>query len=383
MKTHRLAFPLFIVSLFSGCFGAADDLATEGEDPELLESVASQSSSLTKGSIGAINGQDDYCADPGNRCVSGEGDCDRNTQCSGGAVCLVNNGAKFGFSKATDVCAPSHCSNLVLDAGQGETNVDCGGPCGSNCLPNCSGSPGAANFCSSCLCGTGEGDCDGTSECQPGLVCASNNGPNFDLPAAYDVCVPAHCTNGSLDAGSGETGVDSGGPCSGGFVPPTLNAFFSEYVEGSGLHHHLEIYNAGTVSATCTVNLFFSGATTAGFSVALSAPVAAGNQFVLCRSGSGLGSPPCNQSVSGLQFNGDDAIELICNATRLDVIGQIGFDPGGEWGTGLTSTADNTLRRKCAITSGDTNASDAFNPATQWDGFANNTFADLGNRTCP
>src|SRR6185369_2782647 len=33
------------------------------------------------------------------------------------------------------------------------------------------------------------------------------------LPASYDVCVPAHCTNRVQDAGNGETGVDLGGPC--------------------------------------------------------------------------------------------------------------------------------------------------------------------------
>jgi hypothetical protein len=35
--------------------------------------------------------------------------------------------------------------------------------------------------------------------------------------------------------------------------------------------------------------------------------------------------------------------------TIVDVIGQIGFDPGTEWGSGLVSTADNTLRRKTAV----------------------------------
>ncbi|MDT9111101.1 hypothetical protein, partial [Escherichia coli] len=45
-------------------------------------------------------------------------------------------------------------------------------------------------------------------------------------------------------------------------------------------------------------------------------------------------------------FNGDDAVVLRKGTTTLDVIGQIGVDPGTEWGTGLTSTADNTLRRK-------------------------------------
>ncbi len=65
----------------------------------------------------------------------------------------------------------------------------------------------------------------------------------------------------------------------------------------------------------------------------------------------------------------------------LDVIGQIGFDPGAEWGTGDTSTADNTLRRKPTITAGDPNGADAFDPAVEWDGFATNTFGGLGAHT--
>jgi len=45
-------------------------------------------------------------------------------------------------------------------------------------------------------------------------------------------------------------------------------------------------------------------------------------------------------------FNGDDAIALRkggASGTIVDAIGQIGVDPGTEWGSGLTSTADNTL----------------------------------------
>ena len=49
-----------------------------------------------------------------------------------------------------------------------------------------------------------------------------------------------------------------------------------------------------------------------------------------------------------LTFNGDDAVVLRRGSTILDVIGQVGLDPGSEWGSGLTSTADNTIRRKPA-----------------------------------
>ena len=33
-------------------------------------------------------------------------------------------------------------------------------------------------------------------------------------------------------------------------------------------------------------------------------------------------------------FNGDDAVVLRKGTTVIDVIGQIGFDPGTEWGSG-------------------------------------------------
>ena len=80
-------------------------------------------------------------------------------------------------------------------------------------------------------------------------------------------------------------------------------------------------------------------------------------------------------------FNGDDAVALLKGGVIIDVIGQIGLDPGTEWGTGLTSTADNTLRRKSTITSGDTNGSNAFDPSLEWDGFAEDTFNGLGSHT--
>ena len=51
---------------------------------------------------------------------------------------------------------------------------------------------------------------------------------------------------------------------------------------------------------------------------------------------------------------------LIKGTAILDVIGQVGFDPVTEWGSGLGSTADNTLRRKATVTQGDTNPSDSF-----------------------
>jgi len=59
-------------------------------------------------------------------------------------------------------------------------------------------------------CNAGEGDCDSNAECKPGLVCATGAGPKFGLGPDVDICVPSHCSNGTLD--SGEVGIDCGGP---------------------------------------------------------------------------------------------------------------------------------------------------------------------------
>lgn len=65
----------------------------------------------------------------------------------------------------------------------------------------------------------------------------------------------------------------------------------------------------------------------------------------------------------------------------IDVIGQIGFDPGTEWGTGDISTADNTIVRKPEICSGDTVGSDPFDPVPFGIGHPDGTTTNLGAHT--
>lgn len=65
----------------------------------------------------------------------------------------------------------------------------------------------------------------------------------------------------------------------------------------------------------------------------------------------------------------------------IDVIGQIGVDPGTEWGTDLVSTADNTLQRNPTICIGDNDGSDVFVPADEWTGYADQTYTGLGSHT--
>ena len=92
--------------------------------------------------------------------------------------------------------------------------------------------------------------------------------------------------------------------------------------------------------------------------------------------------PVADQTNGSGWFNGDDAIVLRKGTTVLDLIGQIGFDPGTEWGTGVTSTADNTLRRKPTITAGDTERRGRVRPGRRVGRVRRpNTFDGLGAHT--
>ncbi|MFL5982848.1 MAG: ExeM/NucH family extracellular endonuclease [Gaiellaceae bacterium] len=163
--------------------------------------------------------------------------------------------------------------------------------------------------------------------------------------------------------------------------------FFSEYVEGTSNNKALEIYN-GTGAAidlaanAYSVQMFFNGSGTAGLTIDLTGSVANDDVFVLAQaSANATILAQADQTNAAGWFNGDDAVVLRHNEDVIDVIGQVGFDPGAEWGTGRTSTADNTLRRKPTTSSGDTNGADVFDPAAEWNGFATDNTADLGTRS--
>ena len=160
--------------------------------------------------------------------------------------------------------------------------------------------------------------------------------------------------------------------------------YFSEYVEGSSNNKALELYN-GTgapvdlAAAGYNVQMFFNGSATAGLTVDLVGTVAPGDVFVLAQSAAGAAIlAQADQTNGSGWFNGDDAVVLRKGTAVVDSIGQTGFDPGAEWGSGLTGTADNTLRRKPDVAGGDTNPGDAFDPAAGWEGFASDTFDGLG-----
>ena len=162
----------------------------------------------------------------------------------------------------------------------------------------------------------------------------------------------------------------------------------SEYVEGSSNNKAIELFNTGATTVDLddgqfVIQFYSNGNSTPSTTIDLVGTIAPNGAFVLADDGAVLGILPDQTSTSSF-FNGDDAVVLRqggSSGSILDVIGQVGFDPGDEWESGLVSTKDSTLRRKPTILSGDTNPNDSFDPSVQWIGYAQDTFDGLGSHS--
>jgi predicted extracellular nuclease len=182
-------------------------------------------------------------------------------------------------------------------------------------------------------------------------------------------------------------------------APPAGAALlvFSEYVEGSSNNKALEIYNRGTTAVAlsrCAVARYNNGGTSPNQTQPLdtlaavnggTAPTMIGPKAVIV-----IADPSANATIttaadgsSGITgYNGDDALELICDGNVVDSFGQVGVDPGTEWSSGGVGTVDMTLRRSCAAT-GDVISTDVFDPSAEWTQSSLDDFAGLGTHNCP
>jgi hypothetical protein len=173
-------------------------------------------------------------------------------------------------------------------------------------------------------------------------------------------------------------------------IPLTImgltDLFFSEYIEGGSNNKAFEIYNGTGASvdlSAYSVELYANGVLIAGTKVTLSGTLANGDVYIIYNSGSVTAITSIGDLSSTLTYyNGDDALVLKHNGVIIDSIGQVGVDPGTQWGTtGVVSTLNMTLVRKSSITVGDANAFDAYNPTSEWDAYPQDTFTYLGSHT--
>ena len=163
------------------------------------------------------------------------------------------------------------------------------------------------------------------------------------------------------------------------------NLFISEYIEGSSNNKAIELFNGtgNSIDLTAgnyTLEFYFNGNTTPGTTINLTGTIANDDVFVIADNDAAQAILDVTDRTSTSSFfNGDDAVVLRQNGTIIDSLGQIGFDPGSQWGSGDTSTQNNTLVRLSSITDGDNNPDDSFDPAVEWLGFPQDTFNNLGS----
>ena len=166
----------------------------------------------------------------------------------------------------------------------------------------------------------------------------------------------------------------------------STDLIISEYVEGSSNNKALEFFNGTGAPIELdgyTVEFYFNGSSDPAGSIALAGSVAAGDVFVLADDDAVAAIlAEADAEPTNSFFNGDDAIVLRGpDGGVVDSLGQVGFDPGSEWGAGDTSTQNNTIRRRASVCSGDTDPTDVFDPALEWEGFALDTFDGLGSHS--
>ncbi len=190
-----------------------------------------------------------------------------------------------------------------------------------------------------------------------------------------------------------------------------LDIFISEYVEGSENNKAIELYNP-TPNPIVLDGLYSMGRDRNGAGIPMLLPITGTIQpfdvrvFALDkRDPSGTGTevplaaelqaaadtflnPVYVETNSPMYFNGDDAFVLVKNGNQiLDIIGEIGYDPGGGWwqlGDPATRwwTTDNTLIRKQTVLNGVTANPAEFDPSLEWDSLPSDVFTELGEHMC-
>ena len=165
---------------------------------------------------------------------------------------------------------------------------------------------------------------------------------------------------------------------------PCSELYISEYVHGTSSNRAIELYNPTNDPIDLdyySLRIYSDGSTFYHY-IPLTGTIAANSTFVIAHPSAAVGIlNQANLTSSLLTFNGDDAIELIRNFSRVDLIGQIGVDPGTAWANGTSNSTNlKTLIRKSTVTSG-YRINAFYQPSIHFTGFSQNTFSNLGQHT--
>jgi Endonuclease I/Lamin Tail Domain len=137
--------------------------------------------------------------------------------------------------------------------------------------------------------------------------------------------------------------------------------FFSEYCEGSSYNKYLEIYNGTGALVDLTeyrLEMYNNGNTSPNYVLNFSGLINTDEMIIVSHpSAEEVILEQADITYGGLLFNGDDAVALFRNDVLIDIIGEIGIDPGSSWEIAGNSSGskDKTITRKSTIEIGSVN----------------------------
>ncbi|MEA2103358.1 MAG: endonuclease [Candidatus Cloacimonadota bacterium] len=169
---------------------------------------------------------------------------------------------------------------------------------------------------------------------------------------------------------------------------PQSDLFISEYGEGSGYNKYIEIYN-GTGACVdfsgYALKIYYNGNTNPQNTIEFSGLIQKDELFIIANPSS------CPEIFAiadwvfgGLNFNGNDAVALYQESELIDIMGNIGQDPGDGWNvSGIPhATRNHTLVRKELISSGNPdweNSAGTNSTDSEWLVYNCDTFDYLGS----
>ena len=165
----------------------------------------------------------------------------------------------------------------------------------------------------------------------------------------------------------------------------------SEYIEGSSSNKAIELYNGtgADIDLQSYKVILYSNASitpTQTLTWDTETILANGDTYVIANASAIQGILDLADITSAVTYyNGDDALVLYEITTEGDVVqdsfGRLGEDPGTAWGSGDTATGEHTLVRKATVCQGDIIPDDEFEPSVEYNGFAQDSYSDLGSHT--
>lgn len=217
--------------------------------------------------------------------------------------------------------------------------------------------------------------------------------PNFIINSATSILaiVPEGAIAGPITLFKSCTAASSGSfnvlknSCTTG----ATDLFISKYIEGSSNNKAIEIanYTGSAINLSgYTVAGYFNGNSTSNTFIALPNVELPNNQVwvVVPSNASSALIAYANQKTGIGWFSGNDAVVLKKGVADIDIIGNIGCDPGVGWIGGGLQTNDVTLVRKNNVFNGiPTNPAPCTFPTliTEWDQYPIDDYSHLGNHT--